>query len=185
MFSVNDHVVFGNHGICVIKAIGPLDLSIAERGRLYYTLEPLYAQKNTIYTPVDNEKSSLRRAITREEALELIDRIPQVETVWILDEKRREEKYKEIMKQNDCMGLDADYQDPVFKEAETFGRGTEEYGARRLISQTGGRLLIRRICRGSRSGKRPGGRADRPESKGNGIRLKARYDCIREERRRP
>ena len=48
MFSVNDHVVFGNHGICVIKAIGPLDLSIAERGRLYYTLEPLYAQKNTI-----------------------------------------------------------------------------------------------------------------------------------------
>ena len=85
MFSVNDHVVFGNHGICVIKAIGPLDLSIAERGRLYYTLEPLYAQKNTIYTPVDNEKSSLRRAITREEALELIDRIPQVETVWVLD----------------------------------------------------------------------------------------------------
>ena len=72
MFSVNDHVVFGNHGICVIKAIGPLDLSIAERGRLYYTLEPLYAQKNTIYTPVDNEKSSLRRAITREDALELI-----------------------------------------------------------------------------------------------------------------
>ena len=104
MFSVNDHVVFGNHGICVIKAIGPLDLSIAERGRLYYTLEPLYAQKNTIYTPVDNEESSLRRAITREDALELIDRIPQVETVWVLDEKRREEKYKEIMKQNDCMG---------------------------------------------------------------------------------
>ena len=57
-----------------------------------------------MYTPVDNEKSSLRRAITREEALELIDRIPQVETVWVLDEKRREEKYKEIMKQNDCMG---------------------------------------------------------------------------------
>ena len=53
---------------------------------------------------MDNEKSSLRRAITREDALELIDRIPQVETVWVLDEKRREEKYKEIMKQNDCMG---------------------------------------------------------------------------------
>ena len=104
MFSVNDHVVFGNHGICVIKAIGPLDLGIAERGRLYYTLEPLYTQKNTIYTPVDSEKNSLRRAITREEALELIDRIPQVETVWVPDEKRREERYREIMRQNDCMG---------------------------------------------------------------------------------
>ena len=103
MFSVNDYVVFGNHGICVIKAIGPLDLGIAERGRLYYTLEPLYTQKNTIYTPVDSEKNSLRRAITREEALELIDRIPQVE-VWVPDEKRREERYREIMRQNDCMG---------------------------------------------------------------------------------
>ena len=104
MFSVNDYVVFGNHGICVIKAIGPLDLGIAERGRLYYTLEPLYTQKNTIYTPVDSEQNSLRRAITREEALELIDRIPQVETVWVPDEKRREERYREIMRQNDCMG---------------------------------------------------------------------------------
>ena len=104
MFSVNDYVVFGNHGICVIKAIGPLDLGIAERGRLYYTLEPLYTQKNTIYTPVDSEKNSLRRAITREEALELIDSIPQAETVWVPDEKRREERYREIMRQNDCMG---------------------------------------------------------------------------------
>ena len=104
MFSVNDYVVFGNHGICVIKAIGPLDLGIAERGRLYYTLEPLYTQKNTIYTPVDSEKNSLRRAITREEALELIDSIPQVETGWVPDEKRREERYREIMRQNDCMG---------------------------------------------------------------------------------
>lgn len=96
MFSVNDHVVFGNHGICVVKSIGPLDLSIAEKGRLYYTLEPLFAQQNTIYTPVDNGKCSMRMAITREEALELIDQIPQVETIWVLDEKRREEKYKEI-----------------------------------------------------------------------------------------
>ena len=104
MFSVNDYVVFGNHGFCVIKSICPLDLGIAERGRLYYTLEPLYTQKNTIYTPVDSEKNSLRRAITREEALELIDRIPQVETVWVPDEKRREERYREIMRQNDCMG---------------------------------------------------------------------------------
>ena len=104
MYQVNDHVVYGNYGICVVKAIGKLEMDSAAKDRLYYTLEPLYTQKNTIYTPVDSEKNSLRRAITREEALELIDRIPQVETVWILDEKRREEKYKEIMKQNDCMG---------------------------------------------------------------------------------
>ncbi len=104
MFQVNDHVVYGNYGICVVKAIGSLEMDSVVKDRLYYTLEPLYTQKNTIYTPVDSEKNSLRRAITREEALELIDRIPQVETVWVPDEKRREERYREIMRQNDCMG---------------------------------------------------------------------------------
>ena len=71
MFQVNDHVVYGNYGICVVKAIGSLEMDSVVKDRLYYTLEPLYTQKNTIYTPVDSEKNSLRRAITREEALEL------------------------------------------------------------------------------------------------------------------
>lgn len=104
MFQVNDHVVYGNHGICVIKEIGPLELSSAEPGRLYYTLEPLFGQKTTTYTPVDNERTAMRRAVTREEALELIDSIPSVEVIWVADEKRREEKYKEIMMKNDCTG---------------------------------------------------------------------------------
>ena len=103
MFSVNDHVVFGNHGICVIKAIGPLDLGIAERGRLYYTLEPLYSEKNTIYTPVDKE-DSMRCAITEQEAWKLIDGIQAQEMIQVADEKRAEQAYREIMRTNECSG---------------------------------------------------------------------------------
>ncbi len=56
MFQVNDHVVYGNYGICVVKAIGSLEMDSVVKDRLYYTLEPLYSEKNTIYTPVDKEE---------------------------------------------------------------------------------------------------------------------------------
>ncbi|MEY8355085.1 CarD family transcriptional regulator [Lachnospiraceae bacterium 54-53] len=105
MFQVNDLVVFGTHGICKIKAIGSLNMSSADEDRLYYTLKPLYeTQQSAVYTPVDNLKAPIRAACTREEALEIIDRIPEIETVWVLDERQREGKYKEIMLKNDCIG---------------------------------------------------------------------------------
>lgn len=105
MFQVNDFVVFGTHGICQVKAIGSLSMSAADEDRLYYTLKPLYeAQQSAIYTPVDNTKAPMRAAITKEKALDFIDRIPTIETIWVLDEKRREEKYKEIMLKNECCG---------------------------------------------------------------------------------
>lgn len=105
MFQVNDFVVFGTHGICQVRAIGSLSISAADEDRLYYTLKPLYeAQQNAIYTPVDNTKAPIRGAVTRETALELIDQIPSMETIWVFDEKRREETYKEIMLKNECSG---------------------------------------------------------------------------------
>ena len=45
MYQVNDHVVYGNYGICVVKAIGKLEMDSAAKDRLYYTLEPLYSEK--------------------------------------------------------------------------------------------------------------------------------------------
>ena len=50
MYQVNDHVVYGNYGICVVKAIGKLEMDSAAKDRLYYTLEPMYSEKNLIYT---------------------------------------------------------------------------------------------------------------------------------------
>lgn len=106
MFQVNDLVVFGNHGICKVKAIGSLEMSAADEDRLYYTLKPLYEeeQQSAVYTPVDNQKTPLRAASTKEEALRLIERIPEIETIWVADERQREGQYKEIILNNDCEG---------------------------------------------------------------------------------
>lgn len=105
MFQINDLVIFGTHGICQVQAVGSLNMSAADEGRLYYTLSPLYeTQHSAVYTPVDNAKAPMRAAVTKEEAQKLIDRIPELETIWVVDEKRREERYKEIMLKNECTG---------------------------------------------------------------------------------
>lgn len=104
MYHVNDRVVYGNHGICEVKAVGKLDMEAVDRERIYYTLEPMYTHNNTIYTPVDNVKASMRKAVTEKEAWELINSLAGQEMIEVVDEKKREQAYKEIMQKNDCGG---------------------------------------------------------------------------------
>ena len=75
MFQVNDLIIYGNTGVCRVKAVGPLEgVSSAKEDRIYYTLEPVY-EKGTIYTPVDS-RVFMRQILSPEEAAALIERIP-------------------------------------------------------------------------------------------------------------
>ncbi|MDD7403541.1 MAG: CarD family transcriptional regulator [Butyribacter sp.] len=98
MFQVGDYIVYGSSGVCEVKNVGTMDMSGIAKGRLYYTLLPVYSNGSTIYTPVDNEKIVMRKILTKEEAMERIRQIPEIEPLWIADEKKREESYKEAMK---------------------------------------------------------------------------------------
>jgi len=105
MFQVNDLVVFGTHGICRVETIGSINMSSPDEDRIYYTLRPLYeVQHCVVYTPVDNLKAPVRAASTREEAIELINQIPDTPTMWVFDERQREGIYKDIMMKNECTG---------------------------------------------------------------------------------
>ncbi|WP_349669632.1 CarD family transcriptional regulator [Lacrimispora sp.] len=105
MFQVNDLVVFGSHGICEVKEIGNLRMYEADQERTYYTLKPLYEEhQSAVYTPVDNRKTAIRAAATREEAMDLIDQIPSIEAIWVLDERERECIFKAIMLKCECAG---------------------------------------------------------------------------------
>lgn len=104
MFQVDDYVVYESHGVCVVKAVGEVDISAADRTRLYYTLEPLYLKGNTVYTPVDNRKAAMRELISKEDAWKLIDKIPDVEVLGSVEDKKPEAGYKEVMSRYDCKG---------------------------------------------------------------------------------
>lgn len=79
-----------------------MEMEGVPRDRLYYVLAPVSQKGGKIFTPVDNEKTPMRRVLTREEATGLIDRIPEIEELWISSEKLRENKYKECMRSGDC-----------------------------------------------------------------------------------
>lgn len=103
MFQMNDYVVYGGSGVCKVAKIGSLDINGIDKNKLYYTLDPIYTKGSLVYTPINNTKVIMRKIITKDEARELIDDIPNIETIWIGDDKKRELVYKESMKKYDCL----------------------------------------------------------------------------------
>ena len=105
MFQVNDVVIYGHHGVCEITDIGTLKMPMADQEKLYYTLRPVYHRDSAVYAPVENRRIVMRPVITQETAKELIEHIPRIETVWIVNEKAREVQFKEALQTCDCEEL--------------------------------------------------------------------------------
>ena len=68
-------------------------------------MKPIEDEKDKIYVPVSNSDSRLRLCLTKEEAWNLIKRIPEIPTAWINNEKLREQNYKDAVKANDPEAL--------------------------------------------------------------------------------
>lgn len=97
MFEVGEYIVYGVKGVCRIEEITHIDISGADKERLYYVLSPVGGGNGKIYAPVDNKKVTMRKIITREEANRLIEELPQIELLWVPDDKQREATYKEAL----------------------------------------------------------------------------------------
>lgn len=102
MYELGDYIIYGNHGVCRVEDIGSLDISGIDKSIECYTLQPVFSKASTLYTPVDNEKVSMRKVITNDEAQELIKQIPDAPLLWIENDKQREEAYKEALRERDC-----------------------------------------------------------------------------------
>ncbi len=102
MFEKGDFIVYGNTGVCEVKDITTLNMKDVPKDRLYYLLSPIYRKESKIFTPVDNSKTVMRAVLTKEEADALIDNIPEIEELWVSNDKLREEKYKETIKSCEC-----------------------------------------------------------------------------------
>lgn len=102
MFEKGEYVVYGSSGICQIVDITRLDMPGIDRKRLYYDLAPVNAAGSKIYSPVDNTRVTVRPVMTEEEAWGLIDEIPEIQELWVGNEKMREEQYKEALQTCDC-----------------------------------------------------------------------------------
>ncbi len=101
MFNIGDLIVYGNAGVCRVAKIGGPPMKGLPEGKDYYTLSPYYAEKSVIFTPCDNDKVVMRPIVSKAEADELINKIPDIGFLSIPDEKKREECYKETIRSCD------------------------------------------------------------------------------------
>lgn len=102
MFAIGDYVAHYKEGVCEVMDIGKLNMSCSDKGKEYYTLKPLYDTGGTLYTPVDNARKQIRGLISGEEAEKLICDMPDIDTLWVSDEKKREGLYREALLKNQC-----------------------------------------------------------------------------------
>jgi CarD family transcriptional regulator len=77
MFNVGDYIIYGHTGVCNVKDVGYPEFKGIDCSRLYYTLIPENSTE-IIYTPV-NSSVYMRPVMSREEAIELIRQIPEIE----------------------------------------------------------------------------------------------------------
>lgn len=101
MFQINDTVVYGSDGICVIEEIAARTFD--HKTQEYYVLRPLYGNQSTIFVPTQNEKlcAKMRRLLSAEEIYAIIRGLPGAEPVWIENEALRKQRYAEILRSGD------------------------------------------------------------------------------------
>ena len=104
-YEIGDFVSKPVTGICKIENILYLNPQDEKNDKLYYLMKPVEDEKDKIYVPVSSSDSRLRLCLTKEEAWNLIKRIPEIPTAWINNEKMREQNYKEAVRANNPEAL--------------------------------------------------------------------------------
>lgn len=104
-YSIGDVVVYGRQGVCRVEAVGAPPVATADASKAYYTLA-LVHRAGRIYAPTDT-RTSMRPVITREAALALMERIPDIdESVYQApDTCALKQHYDALLSSDDCDDL--------------------------------------------------------------------------------
>ncbi|MEN6348930.1 MAG: CarD family transcriptional regulator [Syntrophomonas sp.] len=98
MFKVNDYIVYGLTGVCQIADIKKDDYTNNNETE-YYVLSPVDNSNMTIMVPVNNPNIMMRAISTKDDALSLIARMPDIEaTAWINNDMQRANTYKAALR---------------------------------------------------------------------------------------
>ena len=105
MYAVGEKIVYGEHGVCTVEKIAPLDMSGVPKSKLYYHLSPLIGS-GKFFTPVDSE-AYMRPVMDRQAAEALIDAMPGIEPAICTDNRFNhvDAYYKELFRSHSCEAL--------------------------------------------------------------------------------
>ena len=95
-FHTGEMVMHPSEGVCTIEEVKPM--SFSDNARLYYVLKPAAEKSSsTVYLPVSRGNQALRRLLTRDRILDLIQEAAGHESLWIVDSKQRKETFTRIL----------------------------------------------------------------------------------------
>jgi len=98
MFALGDKIVYGSEGVYTVSEYtrSPFD---NKDERVFYLLRPLHGSaSNMIVTPAEGGSTVMREIMTHDEALALIERIPEIEEVTVEKERLRRDVYREVLR---------------------------------------------------------------------------------------
>jgi len=99
MYKIGDFVVNTTNGICEIQDI--LTMNLSGNDKEYYLLVPIEEKSAKVYIPIDMAEQRIRRSMSQDEVWKLIHNIPNIEAVYIDNEKEREKTYKDALASRD------------------------------------------------------------------------------------
>ena len=103
MFQPGSLIVYGSTGVCRVEDVGPKKI-MKNILKTCYTLTPLYSRE-TITVPVDSPVF-MREVISREQAEQLIDRIPEEEPAAVPgDANAAKTCYEQALRSHSCDDL--------------------------------------------------------------------------------
>lgn len=104
MYQIDEYVIHTTGGICQIRDIAPLEIAGSDKNKKYYQLIPVSEKGSKVFVPVDND-GTIRKIVTKDEALELIKMVPEIAELVIENDKLRESRYKEVIRKCDLYEL--------------------------------------------------------------------------------
>lgn len=105
MYSIGDYIVYGQKGVCRVGEITHMDTDGELSERQYYTVYPVNDIRSKVYFPVDAVNPNIRKVMTKEEAMALLDRMKQIEIIRESVPRAQEERYKKAILGSDCDNL--------------------------------------------------------------------------------
>lgn len=138
---INDAVMHVPEGVCKVTEIIERDLS--RYGiRRYYVLVPVYDRGTKIYIPTDAGNDKMKSLPEKEEVLQIIDEIPSCESVWIENDKERQESFNKILSRCDHREMMALLYTLRNKHAEKVRTGKKFHSADERIFREAERILF-------------------------------------------
>lgn len=101
VFQPHEYIVHAGSGVCYIDDICTMQFQGLGK-KTYYKLVPLYENGSTIYTPVEQTQSIIRKIASSQDVMALLSNADAIECVENVEDKAREEAYKALLKEKTC-----------------------------------------------------------------------------------